>query len=266
MSGSLIRGVCKLVDVQNSKDKRGLEINKVGVKSVKIPLIIADKNREKQHIVAEVNMYVDLPIHFKGAHMSRFIEVLNEYKDNSINMYVLSDLLEHTRKVLDAKTAHIELVFPYFMEKESPVSKKKSLMNYDCKFVGVKSDTENSFLIEVKIPISTVCPCSKELCQKGAHNQRGIVTVKFKSKDFIWIEDIIKLVEEEASCEVYSLLKREDEKHVTEKAYDNPKFVEDVTRDVSLKLKQDKRIEWFSVETENFESIHNHNAYAFIES
>ena len=254
-----------MVDVQNLEDNRNLEIHKVGVKNVQFPLIIADRSKEKQHIVANVNMYVDLPKQFKGTHMSRFIEILNKYKNQSISMHVIKDVLEMMKKSLDAKTAHIEISFPYFVEKESPVSKQKSLMNYDCKFVGMNNKSESNFVLEVTAPISTVCPCSKEISERGAHNQRGKVTVKIRSDDFIWIEEMVDVIEAQASCGVYSLLKREDEKQVTEKAYDNPKFVEDVVRDVALRLKADKRISWFSVECANQESIHNHDAYAYLE-
>lgn len=254
-----------MIDVQNLEDNRNLEINKVGVKNVQFPLIIADKTQEKQHIIANINMYVNLPKHFKGTHMSRFIELLNEYKNRPMSMHIIEDLLEKTKQRLNAKTAHIEVSFPYFIEKESPVSKQKSLMNYDCKFIGMKNQSESNFILEVTAPISTVCPCSKEISKRGAHNQRGKVTVKIRTDDFIWIEEIVNIIEKQASCGVYSLLKREDEKHVTEKAYDNPKFVEDVVRDVALRLKADKRIGWFSVECDNQESIHNHNAYACVE-
>ncbi len=165
---------------------------------------------------------------------------------------------------LRAKTAHLEIEFPYFIEKVAPITKSKSLMEYRCRFCG-SSDEVEDFYMGVTVPITTVCPCSKEISQHGAHNQRSLVTVNFRFKRFIWIEDIIDLTESCASCDVYSILKRPDERYVTEKAYENPMFVEDIVREVSERLMADENITWFTVESENFESIHNHSAYAFVE-
>jgi GTP cyclohydrolase I len=250
-------------DIQNQRDHRRIEINKVGVKNIRYPVTVLDKAKGVQHTVASVNMYVDLPHRFKGTHMSRFVEILNKHKGD-IAIKNLSKILMEMKSKLKAKTAHLEVEFPYFIEKEAPVTKAKSLMEYICRFCGSSNESED-FYVGITIPITTVCPCSKEISQFGAHNQRSVVTVKLRFKKFIWIEDIIQLVEDCASCDLYSILKRPDEKYVTEKAYENPMFVEDVVREVAKKLKKDANITWFTVESENFESIHNHSAYAFVE-
>lgn len=250
-------------DIQKQKDFRKIEINKVGVKNIKYPITVLDKAKGVQHTVASVNMYVDLPHRFKGTHMSRFVEILNKYKGD-ISIKNFSKILSEMKRKLRAKSAHLEVEFPYFIEKEAPVSKAKSLMEYICRFCG-SSNEKNDFYVGVVVPVTTVCPCSKEISEFGAHNQRSMVTVNLRFKKFIWIEDIIQLIEECASCDLYSILKRPDEKYVTEKAYKKPMFVEDVVREIASKLRKDKNIIWFTVESENFESIHNHSAYAFVE-
>lgn len=250
-------------DIQKQRDFRKIEINKVGVKNIRYPITVLDKAKGIQHTVASVNMYVDLPHRFKGTHMSRFVEILNKYKGD-ISIKNFSKILSEMKRKLKAKSAHLEVEFPYFIEKEAPVTKAKSLMEYVCRFCG-SSNEKNDFYIGIMVPITTVCPCSKEISEFGAHNQRSMVTVNLRFKKFIWIEDIIHLVEECASCDLYSILKRPDEKYVTEKAYKKPMFVEDVVREIASKLKKDKNITWFTVESENFESIHNHSAYAFVE-
>lgn len=252
-------------DIQNRPDTRKKSIDKVGVRNIPFPLILADRKNGFQHTVALVNMYVDLPHHFKGTHMSRFVEVFEEHRGKVFNGHVVQDLLYHLKKKLNAKSAYVEIAFSYFIEKTAPISKKKSLMNYPCKFVGNTTGTTDELILEVNVPVKTLCPCSKEISDRGAHNQRSIVTVRVKFKDFVWIEELVTLVEKEASSELYTLLKRSDEKHVTERAYDNPLFVEDMVRAVSIRLDSDSRITWYSVESENFESIHNHNAYALIQ-
>jgi GTP cyclohydrolase I len=250
-------------DIQNQRDHRRIEINKVGVKNIRYPVTVLDKAKGVQHTVASVNMYVDLPHRFKGTHMSRFVEILNKHKGD-IAIKNLSKILMEMKSKLKAKTAHLEVEFPYFIEKEAPVTKARSLMEYICRFCGSSNENED-FYVGITVPITTVCPCSKEISQFGAHNQRSVVTVNLRFKKFIWIEDIIQLVEDCASCDLYSILKRPDEKFVTEKAYENPMFVEDVVREVAKKLKKDANITWFTVESENFESIHNHSAYAYVE-
>jgi GTP cyclohydrolase I len=251
-----------MIDIQKQNDRRDIEINKVGVKGIKYPITVLDKKNKSQHTIATINMYVNLPRHFKGTHMSRFIEILNEHR-RGINMKNLPIILEKMKENLHAESAHLEIEFPYFIEKEAPISKKKSLMEYTYKFWG-NYERKKDLCVGIEVPIATVCPCSKEISQFGAHNQRGIISIKLRFKKFFWIEDIIKLAEESASSPVYALLKREDEKFVTEKSYENPRFVEDVVRTVAEKLYALPNFTWFSVEAENFESIHNHNAYALV--
>ena len=250
-------------DIQNRRDYRKIEINKVGVKNIRYPITVLDKAKGVQHTVASVNMYVDLPHRFKGTHMSRFVEILNKHKGD-IAIKNFSKILMEMKKRLKAKTANLDVEFPYFIEKEPPVTKSKSLMEYICRFSGSSNEREGYYL-GIVVPITTVCPCSKEISQFGAHNQRSLVTVNLRFKKFIWIEDMIELVEACASCDLYSILKRPDEKFVTEKAYENPMFVEDVVREIAKRLTKDPNITWFTVESENFESIHNHSAYAFVE-
>ena len=250
-------------DTQNLRDHRRIEINKVGVKNIRYPITVLDKAKGVQHTVASINMYVDLPHHFKGTHMSRFIEILNRFKGD-ISIKNFSNILSEMRRKLKAKSAHLEVEFAYFIEKEAPVTRAKSLMEYVCRFCG-SSNEKDDFYVGMVVPITTVCPCSKEISQFGAHNQRSIVTVNLRFRKFIWIEDIIELIEACASCDLFSILKRPDEKFVTEKAYKNPMFVEDVVREIAKRLKKDPNITWFTVESENFESIHNHSAYAYVE-
>jgi len=252
-----------MIDIQNQGDDRNQEINKVGVKSIRYPIIVLDKANGLQHTVANVNMYVDLPHRFRGTHMSRFVEILNKYR-GQIAIKTFSKILNEMKDKLNAKTAHLEVEFPYFIEKKAPVSGAKGLMEYVCRFCGSSNEKED-FYLGVTVPLTTVCPCSREISEFGAHNQRSVVTVHVRFKRFIWIEDIIQTIEECASCEVFSILKRPDEKLVTERAYQNPMFVEDVVREVASRLSLDQNITWFTVESENFESIHNHNAYAYIE-
>jgi GTP cyclohydrolase I len=252
-----------IIDIQNQKDNRNIEINKVGVKSIRYPITVLDKKNGTQHTIGTINMYVNLPHHFKGTHMSRFIEILNRYRQG-INIKNIVTIMTKIKESLHAESAHMEIEFPYFIEKEAPVTRAKSLMEYTCKFWGSHNEKED-LIVGVEVPVTTLCPCSKEISKKGAHNQRSIVTVKIRFKKIFWIEDLIKIVEDSASSEVYSILKRPDEKYVTERAYDNPMFVEDVVRNVAKKLEKDSNITWFSVESENLESIHNHSAYAFVE-
>lgn len=252
-----------IIDVQSSRNNRKVDINKAGVKGIKYPIIVLDKKNKTQHTIAAINMYVDLPCQFKGTHMSRFIEILNRYRQG-INVKNLFAILNEMKKKLNAKSAHIEIEFPYFIEKTAPVSKAKSLMEYTCRLWGSLYDRVD-ITLGVEVPVTTLCPCSKEMSAKGAHNQRGIVSIKIRFTGLFWIEDVIKIAEKSASCEVYSLLKRPDEKHVTDKAYNNPMFVEDVVRTIANKLQKNAKITWFTVESENLESIHNHSAYALVE-
>ncbi|WP_243370399.1 GTP cyclohydrolase FolE2 [Geotalea sp. SG265] len=250
-------------DMQKSRDNRNIPIGKVGVKDISYPIVVMDKNKSIQHTVARINMYVDLPHHFKGTHMSRFIEILNVYREE-IALDKMEAMLEKMKEKLGASTAHLEIEFPYFIEKQAPASGAKSLMEYTCEFSASLS-SHFDFVLGIKVPVTSLCPCSKELSRYGAHNQRSIMTVKVRYREFIWIEDLIEIVEGCGSSPVYSLLKREDEKLVTERAYENPKFVEDMVREATQKLLAIDNITWFSVEAENFESIHKHSAYAAIE-
>jgi GTP cyclohydrolase I len=253
----------QMPDLQQSPDERRIAIDKVGVKDIRYPIIVQDKYRERQYTVARVNMYVDLPAHFKGTHMSRFIEVLNLYH-GEISVENIETILTEMKKRLGADRAHLELDFPYFIEKRAPVSGARGLLEYQCRMVGTLAD-QFDFMLEARVPVTSLCPCSKEISERGAHNQRSLVTVRIRYSEHIWLEDLIAWVEECASCEVFALLKREDEKAVTERAYDNPMFVEDMVRAVTEKLAAQKRIRWFSIQCENFESIHNHSAYAMVE-
>lgn len=254
-----------LQDTQSQKDYRSLPINKVGIRNLKYPIAVKDKDIKIQHTIATISMYVDLPKHYKGTHMSRFLEII-EKNNREIHINSIFQILDEMKKQLKASASHIEVEFPFFMCKEAPISKRKSLMDYKVKFHAVKETEKEDFIMTVKVPVTTLCPCSKNISKYNAHNQRGEVTVSIRFNNSIWIEDIIKIVEESSSCDLYALLKREDEKYVTEKAYENPVFVEDLVRNVVLKLRQNKNITWYTVEAENFESIHNHNAYALIES
>ncbi|MBW1708325.1 MAG: GTP cyclohydrolase I FolE2 [Deltaproteobacteria bacterium] len=253
-----------MIDVQNQRDHRNIEIDKVGIKHIRYPITVLDKVKGKQRTVASIDMYVNLPRQYKGTHMSRFIEVLSEYCDE-ISLRSLRTILEEMNRRLNAKSAHLKLTFPYFIEKKAPVTNTASLLEYQCSFNGSLDDRGLDIIVELGVPIATLCPCSKEISEVGAHNQRGEVRVAIRFKKFLWIEDLIRMIESSASAEVFSLLKRNDEKFLTEIAYKNPMFVEDVVREVAQKLNQDKNIIWFTVGAETYESIHNHNAYAFIE-
>jgi GTP cyclohydrolase I len=251
-------------DVQNSKDTRQIPINKVGIKDIRHPVRVADRTGGEQNTIANFNMYVNLPHNFKGTHMSRFVEILNNH-EREISVKSFKDMMEEMTERLEAESGHIEMSFPYFVNKKAPVSGVMSLMDYDVTFIGDIINGDNQLTLKVLVPVTSLCPCSKKISDYGAHNQRSHVTVTAKIKDFVWIEEIIDLVEQEASCELYGLLKRPDEKAITERAYDNPKFVEDMVRDVAARLNADDRIVSYIAESENFESIHNHSAYALIE-
>ena len=251
-------------DMQQSRDHRRIPIAKVGVKEISYPIVVQDRSHKLQHTVARVDMYVDLPHHFKGTHMSRFVEILNRYREQ-MALDRLGDILEEMQRKLGAETAHLRVEFPYFIDKAAPVSRARSLMEYTCEFDASLKGDELDFILGVKIPVTTLCPCSRELSRYGAHNQRSVITVRLRYDSFIWIEDIVELMEQCGSSPVYSLLKRADEKFVTENAYENPRFVEDVVREAWQKLSVISNVTWFSVSAENFESIHNHSAYAAVE-
>jgi len=253
-----------MMDVQNRPDDRNIEIQKVGVKGIRYPVIVLDKEKGTQPVNATINMYVNLPHQFKGTHMSRFVEILNAYR-GEINLRTFQEILETMRERLHARSAHMDISFPYFIEKTAPVSGAKSLMAYDCLFSGENTAKKRDFLVGVTVPVTTVCPCSKEISTLGAHNQRSLLRLCLRFRKFFWIEDVIRLLEESASSEIYALLKRPDEKYVTERAFERPMFVEDVVRTVAEKLNGIDNFTWYSIEAENIESIHNHSAYAYIE-
>ncbi|MDG4561638.1 MAG: GTP cyclohydrolase FolE2 [Candidatus Competibacter sp.] len=264
MNPAAMPAVIHIPDVQNSADTRRLAINKVGIKDIRHPVRVRDRSGGEQHTIATFNMYVNLPHNFKGTHMSRFVEILN-VPGREISVDSFRDMLTEMTERLEAESGHIEMTFMYFVTKAAPVSAVRSLMDYEVTFIGEIRDSRPTMNVKVVVPVTSLCPCSKKISKYGAHNQRSHVTVNVRVQDFIWIEDIIDLVEKEASCELYGLLKRPDEKYVTERAYDNPKFVEDMVRDIAAKLNQDDRVAAYAVESENFESIHNHSAYAMIE-
>jgi len=252
-----------IADVQNAPDTRRIPIDKVGIKDIRHPVRVKDRSQGEQHTIANFNMFVELPHNFKGTHMSRFVEILNNH-DPEISVESFKDMLLEMRERLEADKGHIEMSFPYFINKSAPVSGVKSLIDYQVMLIGEVHGDTVSTTIKVEVPVTSLCPCSKEISNYGAHNQRSHVTVAVETNDFVWIEDIIDIVEKQASCELYGLLKRPDEKYVTEYAYDNPKFVEDMVRDVAAVLNADDRIDAYVVESENFESIHNHSAYALV--
>lgn len=253
-----------LPDIQGSEDTRQIAIDKVGIKDIKHPVRVKDRSGHEQHTVANFNMYVNLPHNFKGTHMSRFVEILNEHEyEITIESFqrMLGDMVER----LEAEAGHIEMTFTYFVEKTAPVSGVKSLIDYEVSFIGEIREQKPSLTLKVCVPATSLCPCSKKISQYGAHNQRSHVIITASSEEPLWVEDIIDIAEQESSSELYGLLKRPDEKFVTERAYENPKFVEDMARDVAARLRADQRITRYTVAVENFESIHNHSAYALIE-
>lgn len=259
-----------LKDTQNSHDTRGIDIQKVGIKHLELPLIIQRKNETNQVVNAKVKVNVSLPRHYKGTHMSRFVEVLSEWKNKGLLGVDIKGCLATIIKKLNAQSGELQFKFKYFIDKKAPVTRLSSPMSYECSFEGVlenpgKESEDYKFKLGVKVPVTTLCPCSKEISVNGAHNQRAIVSVKvsYDENNHIWIEDLVKIIEQCGSCEIYPLLKRPDEKFVTEKAYANPKFVEDILRDVVLALRENDVISSFEVECEAFESIHNHSAWAF---
>ena len=255
----------ELTDTQNELDDRQIAIDRVGVKALRFPLQVRNKDGSTQRTVATTALAVDLPHHFKGTHMSRFVEVLNSH-GNCLDVREMTAIPEELLGRLEARKAHVEFRFPFFRSKPAPVTQISGVMDYEVVFEA-ESDIEGNhdFILTVIVPVATLCPCSKAISDRGAHNQRGTVTYSVRFKEPIWIEDLIDLVETSASCELYSLLKRPDEKAVTERAYDNPVFVEDLVRNVAARSTAQENIIWYRVEAENYESIHNHNAYAVVE-
>jgi GTP cyclohydrolase I len=260
-----------LADVQNSPDGRGMPIDQVGVCDLRYPITVLDRSQGTQQTVARLTMSVGLPHHFKGTHMSRFLEVLNRHR-GEVTMRTLPDVLRDLRERLHAERAQLVVEFPYFLERVAPVSGARSLMEYECCFQAESEGDTADFVLSVRVPVTSLCPCSKEISEYGAHNQRGYLTIEVRAaqaggsgQSFVWIEELVEVAERAASAPVYPLLKREDERHVTMQAYDNPVFVEDMVRNVAVQMRSDQRIAWFRVHAVNHESIHNHGAFARIE-
>lgn len=256
-----------LHDIQSSADDRGVAIDYVGVSGLRYPIVVLDRQSDRQHTIAEISLSVGLPHHFKGTHMSRFIEVMNEHR-GEVTVRTIPTILGELKARLDAETARLEVKFPYFIEKEAPATGATGLMDYDCSFKAEMNGHSADFVMEVRVPVTSLCPCSKAISDYGAHNQRGIITVETRTSpkaEIVWIEEIVAIAERAGSAPVYPLLKRADERHVTMQAYDNPVFVEDMVRTVAVALREDPRIEWFRVRADNDESIHNHRAFASVE-
>lgn len=252
-----------LPDIQSEPDNRNIPLDRVGIKGLRWPITVLDKKKVSQNTIATLSMYVNLPHNFRGTHMSRFVEILNDYRGTDW-IDRTSEILKKIRDVLEADASHMEIDFEYFMEKEAPVTKQTSLMSYNCRFEASYEESED-FILSVTVPVNILCPCSKEISHHGAHNQRCNVTVSVRYNRFVWIEDIVAMIEASASGGLYSILKRPDEKHVTEHAYDHPKFVEDIVREIAIKFDNDDNVTWYRIEADSEESIHNHNAFASVE-
>lgn len=259
----------KLPDIQATPDTRGIAIDQVGVSDLRYPIHVTDDQGNPFPTVAKISMSVHLPHHFKGTHMSRFLEVLSKH-EGEVTSRTLPEILHDLKDSLDAEEAHIEVAFTYFVTKKAPVSGSSAKVGCDCVFKGASNGSEDDLVLCVTVPVTTLCPCSKEISEYGAHNQRGYVTLEVRPKrkgnscEFILIEELIEIAEKSGSAPVYALLKRTDERHVTMQAYENPVFVEDVVRNAAELLSADKRVASFTVKAVNHESIHDHNAFAVI--
>lgn len=260
-----------MIDIQSQQDHREIPIDLVGVSDLRYPIIVWDRDHEKQSTVATLNMSVSLPHHFKGTHMSRFLEVLTQHQ-GEMTMETLPAILHQLKERLGAESARVEVKFPYFLERTAPATGSKALMDYECWFHGESNGSKDDFVLGICVPVTSLCPCSKAISEYGAHNQRGYLTMEVRSvcdetgqPSLIWLEDLVEVAESSASAPLYPLLKRADERHVTMQAYENPVFVEDMVRNVAAKLMEDDRVQWFSVHAVNHESIHNHNAFAKIQ-
>lgn len=254
----------QIEDVQGRADPRHLAIDKVGICDIRHPVTIAQRIGGQQATIATFGMYVNLPHEFKGTHMSRFVQILNAH-EQQITLESFKAMLVEMTERLESDNGHIEMSFPYFIDKYAPVTREKGVMDYEVSFIGDRINGKTQMHVQVKVPVTTLCPCSKDISEYGAHNQRSLITLKVRAEEFFWAEELIELAESEGSCELFGILKRIDEKVVTERAYENPKFVEDVVRDIAQRLNDDERFRRYRVESENFESIHNHSAYAMIE-
>ena len=250
-------------DTQSAQDARNIAIDRVGIKGLRHPISVIDRSGIPQPTIATLTMSVSLAKEIKGTHMSRFVAILNE-QQHTLSVTTLKNLLQTMQQRLESASARVEIQFPYFINKRAPITGTESLMDYQVTLIGHLQQEQLTTHINVVIPITSLCPCSKAIADYGAHNQRAHVAINAQIQGTLWIEDLIELAEKEASSELFSLLKRPDEKYVTEKAYDNPKFVEDVVRDIAHQLNIEKRIKGYTLEVENFEAIHNHSAYAAI--
>jgi GTP cyclohydrolase I len=251
-------------DVQGRADTRRIPIDRVGIKEIFHPVRVKDRSGGEQHTIANFSMYVHLPHNFKGTHMSRFVEILNEH-EREISVESFNDMLAEMTTRLDSGGGHLEMSFPYFVMKKAPVSGVQSLLDYRATLAAELKDGRVQTWLKVLVPVTSLCPCSKQISDHGAHNQRSHLTITARIREHVWLEELIDVAEQEGSCELFGILKRPDEKWVTERAYENPKFVEDIVRDVATRLNADERIRSYVIEAENFESIHNHSAYARIE-
>lgn len=257
-------------DVHARQDERGIAIDQVGIRNLRYPVVLLDRDRGKQQSIATLELSVNLPHNFKGTHMSRFVEIL-DFHSGEFSMHTLPSILRTLQERLQAESARVVASFPYFMERVAPVSGSRSQLDYQCTFESEVNGADEDFVLGVAVPVTTVCPCSKEISDYGAHNQRGIIDVQLRTisrtadEDIVWIEEVVEWAEASGSAPLYPLLKRVDERFVTMQAYDNPVFVEDVVRNVALRLQADPRIAWFKVEALNNESIHNHDAFARVE-
>jgi GTP cyclohydrolase IB len=252
-------------DIAELTDRRGVQIQRVGIKDLHVPLRIRERQDGFQQVLGNVNLSVELPHRYRGTHLSRLVETVFHWRDKPLSGHEVRLILQEVRKRLDAERAHMTVKFKYFLTKSAPVSHSESALDYDCEFTGALDNEGFDFILGVEVPVTALCPCSKDISDRGAHNQRGFIRVRIRSSrvSWMWIEDLVVQLEQLASCEIYPMLKRRDEKYVTERAYDNPKFVEDILRDVVLFLRNDNRIQWYEVECETDESIHNHSAYAY---
>ncbi len=251
-------------DVQGRADTRRIPIDRVGIKDIYHPVRVKDRSGGEQHTIANFNMYVHLPHNFKGTHMSRFVEILNEH-EREISVESFNRMLADMTSRLNSGAGHLEMTFPYFIMKKAPVTGVQSLLDYRATLAAEMKDGAIETWLKVLVPVTSLCPCSKQISDYGAHNQRSHLTISARIREHVWLEELIEIAESEGSCELYGILKRPDEKYVTERAYDNPKFVEDIVRDIATRLNADERIRSYVIEAENFESIHNHSAYARIE-
>ncbi|HCJ91056.1 MAG TPA: GTP cyclohydrolase I FolE2 [Acidaminococcaceae bacterium] len=251
-----------LKDVQSEQDTRNIPLKRVGIKDLRWPLTLRDRQNGKQHTVARVSLAVNLPRDLRGTHMSRFVQCLK--KLDVVNLSALEEVLDDLKQSLEADSAYMRLTFPYFIEKKAPVSGLTSLMDLQCTFTMEKGEKFRQ-RVKVEVPVQTLCPCSKEISDYGAHNQRATASLEIEMAEFIWIEELAEMADAGASSPVYGLLKRPDEKFVTEHAYENPRFVEDAVREIALRLEKDRRVTWYRVTVESMESIHNHNAFATVE-